>query len=333
MADTTTLPAPLDQLAKEINKRLELADKYDTKANDHRIAAGQQLKEARARPEMQERGAWGRWIAENIKRSRADVYRCLALVKSDDPTEQQAAREAEKDAARESMSRSREAIVSNVGDSSAPTSAEEYTARYTEAVAEHNAAVLTKLGRSPQTDQVPPEPGAPQIEPEPTAEERAEIARTVEWYMSAGPPAREVFMDALAMANDARLKRAAVKLKWQRDWLLQHFGVTVKWPKMSVSIAGRTNDDWCITTFNGEEPIVSAAANAEPSSRVERMKQDARDCTPAEFTEFKTWFHSYTGAAQPDDESSEPVSPTTALDPALWSQGAAELRQPAAQAD
>jgi Protein of unknown function (DUF3102) len=99
---------PLDQLAEEINVRLEKADEIDGKARDHRIAAGLLLKEAR---ERLPRGEWGKWLVAYIRRSRQDVYRCLALVKSDNPGEQQKARQREKAVNRDAVQRHRENVT------------------------------------------------------------------------------------------------------------------------------------------------------------------------------------------------------------------------------
>jgi hypothetical protein len=60
----------LDQLAAEINARL------DRPSPDHRLAAGLLLRQAKA---ALPRGEWGAWTAANIKRSRGEVVRLLAL--------------------------------------------------------------------------------------------------------------------------------------------------------------------------------------------------------------------------------------------------------------
>lgn len=109
-----TVQTPLDRLAHEINVRLEKADEIDGKARDHRIAAGLLLKEAR---ERLPRGEWGKWLVAYIRRSRQDVYRCLALVKSDDPAEQQKARQREKAVNRGAVQQHR-SNVSYVSDKS-----------------------------------------------------------------------------------------------------------------------------------------------------------------------------------------------------------------------
>lgn len=99
---------PLDQLAQEINVRLEKADEIDGKARDHRIAAGLLLKEAR---ERLPHGEWGKWLVAHIRRSRQDVYRCLKLVKSDNSAEQQKARQREKAVNRDAVQRHRSNIT------------------------------------------------------------------------------------------------------------------------------------------------------------------------------------------------------------------------------
>lgn len=105
-----TVQTPLDQVAHEINVRLDKADEIDGKARDHRLAAALLLKEAR---ERLPRGEWGKWLVANIRRSRQDVYRCLALVKSDDPAKQRQARERQQAQVREQVQRSR-AVPPNV---------------------------------------------------------------------------------------------------------------------------------------------------------------------------------------------------------------------------
>ncbi len=105
-------------LAKQINAAYGEVDRATLLVTDARINVGNLLKLARER--MPERGAFAAWCQANIKRSKTDIYRCLALVKSDDPDDQLAAREAEKATARESVAASREAAkpatVPNVGD-------------------------------------------------------------------------------------------------------------------------------------------------------------------------------------------------------------------------
>src|SRR5437764_12201760 len=98
--ETANLPA----LAKEINVRFQKADQYQGKADDHRIAAGILL--LQAREVVKANGlVWGAWLLENVKRSRQDVYKVMALAAAPDP---QAAREAEKAATRASVQKHRE---------------------------------------------------------------------------------------------------------------------------------------------------------------------------------------------------------------------------------
>src|SRR5215204_1287794 len=131
-ADTATgAEIILPQLAHEINVRFDLADRCEQKAVEHRISAGVHLKKAK---ELIPKGQWEFWLKENIKRSRRDVYKCLALVKSDDPAEQEQALSRQRQAARERMARSR-ADVSNVGhtmDPQAAGSKHPYSTQYKE---------------------------------------------------------------------------------------------------------------------------------------------------------------------------------------------------------
>lgn len=94
-----------EQLGRSINEHLAKASEAEASANDHRIAAGKMLAHVRAHCAP---GYFSRWLEQNIKRSRSDVYRCLALVASDDPAEQAAARDNEKRVAREGMQRTRD---------------------------------------------------------------------------------------------------------------------------------------------------------------------------------------------------------------------------------
>src|SRR5258708_15832378 len=71
----------LDDLKKEINARFELADKCQSKAADHRIAAGIALNQAHelVLSEGKQKGAWGKWLADNDKRDRSDCYNCMRI--------------------------------------------------------------------------------------------------------------------------------------------------------------------------------------------------------------------------------------------------------------
>lgn len=111
---------PLDQVAQEINQRFVLA----AKADDHRLAAGLLLAEARSRlavefPEM----TWTAWCHANIKRSTRDIKRCLAIAKAPDPI---AEREAEKERNRlaKAQQRDRESGGTDVSPPSPAATAE-----------------------------------------------------------------------------------------------------------------------------------------------------------------------------------------------------------------
>jgi hypothetical protein len=70
-------------LVKEINHRWEQADRLDGQADDHRIAAGIRLAEAR---EIVGDTGWQKWCAEHIPdRSIRDVYRLLKIGQAGDP--------------------------------------------------------------------------------------------------------------------------------------------------------------------------------------------------------------------------------------------------------
>ena len=112
----------LDDLAKEINTRFELAAKCESKATDHRIAAGIALNQAHelVRAESKTKGAWGKWLAANVKRSRQDCYKVMKIAAAPDP---KSAHEEEKATAREGMQKSR-ATVANVSDRSKSSSSQ-----------------------------------------------------------------------------------------------------------------------------------------------------------------------------------------------------------------
>ena len=102
MSDATELALPA--LALKINEAMTRAHDADVNAKDQRIAAGMMLKRARERVAPKQ---WTRWLKRNITRSKADVYRCLALVENPKPEAQAVAREAEKTKARTGMRASR----------------------------------------------------------------------------------------------------------------------------------------------------------------------------------------------------------------------------------
>jgi hypothetical protein len=69
-------------------------------ADQHRLAAGILLQEARDRLEVEQPGtSWPQWCATNIERSYGDVMKCLRLAGAPDPA---AAHAAERVAARQS---------------------------------------------------------------------------------------------------------------------------------------------------------------------------------------------------------------------------------------
>jgi hypothetical protein len=101
LADDGYMP-PLDDVAAEINIRLQLA----AKADDHRIAAGKLLIEARQRVESGEAGdiTWSDWVKQHIDRSPGDVRKVMALARAGDPL---TARGQEKERAQQGMARLR----------------------------------------------------------------------------------------------------------------------------------------------------------------------------------------------------------------------------------
>jgi hypothetical protein len=108
---TDTLPATLDELAKDIRSTLERAEKNDEKARNLRITAGQMLLAAKERVQSGEatdtvgaRISWKDWVDRFIKRSERDVRRLIAIAKAPDPA---AAAEEERRKAREGMQRTR----------------------------------------------------------------------------------------------------------------------------------------------------------------------------------------------------------------------------------
>ena len=78
---------PLPIVAGQIDARFEKADKYQGKADEHRISAGLLLMSAKERVRAGEPGHtnWRRWVEANIERSYRDANRCIALVKTPDP--------------------------------------------------------------------------------------------------------------------------------------------------------------------------------------------------------------------------------------------------------
>src|SRR5216684_7452676 len=102
MAPPLAPEAPtLPLLAERINQALTVAAASDNVANQSRIDAGRMLQQVRARIPK----GFVAWCANNIKRSKADVYRCLKLVENADPTEQAKAQASERATRRASDAR------------------------------------------------------------------------------------------------------------------------------------------------------------------------------------------------------------------------------------
>jgi hypothetical protein len=89
----------LPELAARINAEFGEVDAALVGALNHRVLAGKMLKSVREQLRQAatrmggdgKRSSFDAWCKKNIKRSKADIYACLALVKSDDPAEQAAA--------------------------------------------------------------------------------------------------------------------------------------------------------------------------------------------------------------------------------------------------
>lgn len=98
----------LNNLAKEINEKLERASTYETKCDNMRISAGLLLIEAKEevqkRKDDGEKITWKKWVSDNIVRSVSDANKCIALAASPDP---QKASEKEREKAREGMAKKR----------------------------------------------------------------------------------------------------------------------------------------------------------------------------------------------------------------------------------
>jgi hypothetical protein len=96
----------LPTLVKEINHRWEQADRLDGQADDHRIAAGIRLAEARG---IVGDTGWQKWCAEHIPtRSIRDVYRLLKIGQAGDP---QKALSDEREQNREAQRKSRAKVT------------------------------------------------------------------------------------------------------------------------------------------------------------------------------------------------------------------------------
>ena len=74
---------PLDELATAINAEFKALDGAEVVVESHRVAAGRMLKEVRER--LPKEHTFTAWCGRSIKRSKADIYRCLKLVSNDTP--------------------------------------------------------------------------------------------------------------------------------------------------------------------------------------------------------------------------------------------------------
>ena len=100
----------LDTLAEDINARLEKAESCARKVEEHRLAAGLQLIEARKRVEAGEAGqiGWHDWVRANIKRTLRDVQKVMAIARAPDPEKKLVE---ERDRVREQVRRHREDAI------------------------------------------------------------------------------------------------------------------------------------------------------------------------------------------------------------------------------
>jgi hypothetical protein len=110
----------LEDLTKEINVRLVKSDNYDGKADDlvrdlrqkaedHRIAAGKLMIEARKLVEAGEAGdvTWTKWCSQNINRCRQDIHKIMKIAGHVEPEK---ALKDERAAAREGMAKHRDKL-------------------------------------------------------------------------------------------------------------------------------------------------------------------------------------------------------------------------------
>lgn len=80
--------AKLDPIAKEVNERLEKAEKSDKNADDHRLAAILKLEEARLQIEKLGKTSplsFNKWCASNIQWSPETIRKMLPIAQSSNP--------------------------------------------------------------------------------------------------------------------------------------------------------------------------------------------------------------------------------------------------------
>jgi hypothetical protein len=76
--------APLDDVARAINIKMELAVEADNKAGSHRLDAGRMLVELRRR--VEEAGDdWWKWQKGKFTRTRRDIEKLMKMASADEP--------------------------------------------------------------------------------------------------------------------------------------------------------------------------------------------------------------------------------------------------------
>jgi hypothetical protein len=136
LATKPTNQPSLSSLAKLANEAFARVETLATQTHDTRLQAGQYLAQAKAKIEADPSlGKFAEWLKLNIKRSKGDCYKCMAMAKALDPV---AARQAEKDANAEAAKTARAAPVSDVRDK--PTALAANTAPVSKALAAINSA-------------------------------------------------------------------------------------------------------------------------------------------------------------------------------------------------
>jgi hypothetical protein len=180
-------PAQLSNLGKRIAAHLEKADKYDDKANNHRISAGQLLAEAKQACDDGGFTAFRERFCPNLGKSRA--YELLAIASGKKSVEQVRGANAER------KRRQRDAAsVRDVTESRPPTTAEQAQAQISKAEVDRAKADFQKARAEavtrmfgPEVKRIPSESRASLIQAlsmlsSERAGERARAARIVEQH-------------------------------------------------------------------------------------------------------------------------------------------------------